>query len=519
MRKFRAGNRFLDVTRLSKEAVMYITVGVYFALMVAVGFIYRRSARTISDFTVGSRSASAWMSAFSYGTAYFSAVMFIGYAGGTGWKYGLWGVLPGIGNAVFGSLLAWYLLADRTRDVTRRLNIRSMPQFFQKRFGSNVMKQFCVFVIFIFLVPYSASVYKGLSSVCAVLLGIDETLCMIIIALAAAALVLFGGYVATLKADFFQGIIMIIGVVMLIVVVFRSQQVGGFSHGISEIAGRTEALALGTKDHIGLWATVLMTSFGTWGLPQMVHKYYGIKDKAEVKRGIVISTLFALIIAGGGYLIGSLSHLFFDSLPEKGTDYLVPNMLASAGLPDVLLGVVLVLLISASVSTLASITITASTTLTMDFLQDKIFKKMPQERAGLLAKCVAALFIVVSYFIANTDTPILDMMSYSWGIISGSFMAPYLISLYWKRLNRAGAWAGMIGGFVTACPPVLCKLFFPSASSSFGLIADLGPHFACLSMAVSLVLCVVVSLLSGKKRDDYGDFYNTADMKDMPAGR
>ncbi len=485
---------------------MYLTIAVYFVIMIAVGLLSRRSSRTISDFTVGTRSATAWLSAFSYGTAYFSAVMFIGYAGGTGWKYGLWGVLPGLGNAIFGSLLAWMVLANRTREVTRRLEIRSMPQLFEKRFGSDAMKQFCVFVTFIFLVPYSASVYKGLSSVCAVLLNVDERLCMVIIALAAAVLVIFGGYVATLKADFLQGFIMIFGVLALIVVVFRSQQVGGLTAGLKAISAETASLNLTAKDHIGLWATVLMTSFGTWGLPQMIHKYYGIKDKTEVKRGVVISTLFALIIAGGGYLIGSLSHLFFTELPEKGTDYLVPYMLDSAGLPDVLLGIVLVLLISASVSTLASITITASTTLTMDFLQAKLFKQMAQEKAGLLAKAVAAAFIAVSFVIANTETPILDMMSYSWGVISGSFMAPYLISLYWKKLSRAGAWAGMLGGFLTACPPVVCKLFFPDASTAFGKIADLGPHFACLAMLVSLLLCLLVSLVKPGDGTDSG-FY------------
>ena len=309
---------------------MYLTIAVYFVIMIAVGLLSRRSSRTISDFTVGTRSATAWLSAFSYGTAYFSAVMFIGYAGGTGWKYGLWGVLPGLGNAVFGSLLAWMVLANRTREVTRRLEIRSMPQLFEKRFGSDAMKQFCVFVTFIFLVPYSATVYKGLSSVCAVLLNVDERLCMVIIALAAAVLVIFGGYVATLKADFLQGFVMIFGVLALIVVVFRSQQVGGLTAGLTAISAETASLNLTAKDHIGLWATVLMTSFGTWGLPQMIHKYYGIKDKTEVKRGVVISTLFALIIAGGGYLIGSLSHLFFTELPEKGTDYLVPYMLDHA---------------------------------------------------------------------------------------------------------------------------------------------------------------------------------------------
>lgn len=349
---------------MTREHIIWITIAAYVVFMLVIGLISSRSSKGMTAFTVGGRNAGAWMSALSYGTAYFSAVMFIGYAGGTGWKYGLWGVLPGIGNAVFGSLLAWLVLARRTRETTRRLKIKSMPQLFEKRFGSQPMKLFCVAVIFVFLLPYSASVYKGLTSVCAVLLKVDERVCMVVIALAAALLVILGGYMATLKADFVQGLIMLFGVGALIVAVVRCRQAGGFTAGIEAIAAKTGELNLGVRDHIGLWATVLMTSFGTWGLPQMIHKYYGIRDDKEVKRGTVISTLFALVVAGGGYFIGSLSHLFFSELPSPpaggagNPDYLVPNILAQAGLPDVLVGLVLVLLIAASVSTLSSITIT-----------------------------------------------------------------------------------------------------------------------------------------------------------------
>ena len=318
---------------MSKEVVIWLTIAVYIVFIAAVGLISRRSSKSMTDFTVGGRNAGAWVTALSYGTAYFSAVMFIGYAGTTGWKYGLWAVLPGLGNAVFGSLLAWLVLAKRTRKVTRRLKIKSMPQFFDQRFVSRPMKLFSAAVIFLFLLPYSASVYKGLTSVCAVLLGVDEQVCMIVIALASAAVVVLGGYIATLKADFVQGIVMLVGVLALIVAVVRCQQVGGLSAGLQAISRVTEDLQLGVADHIALWATVLMTSFGTWGLPQMIHKYYGIRDDREVKRGTVISTLFALVIAGGGYFIGSLSRLFYQELPSPpgggagSYDYLVPNML------------------------------------------------------------------------------------------------------------------------------------------------------------------------------------------------
>ncbi|MCI9576243.1 MAG: sodium:solute symporter family protein [Clostridiales bacterium] len=497
---------------MPKEGVLYISIAVYAVMILGIGIFSARKSKSISDFTVGERKANAWMSAFSYGTTYFSAVMFIGYAGSTGWKYGLWGVLPGIGNAIFGSLFAWMVLAKRTRETTRRLEIKSMPQFFHIRFQSMPMKLFAVAIIFIFLLPYSASVYKGLTSVCSVLLGINEQVCMIIIAVAAAAIVILGGYVAMLKADFIQGIVMIVGICLLIFFIVRSQQVGGIAVGLSAIAKKTSQLGLTAKDHISLWATVLMTSFGTWGLPQMIHKYYGIRDDKEVRRGTIISTLFALLIAGGGYFIGSLSHLFFQELPQGGQDFLIPNMLLQSQLPTILLGVVLVLLIAASVSTLASITITASSTLTMDLVQTKIRPSMTSSHAAIFTKVLCGVFVGLSYLIANTNTPILDMMSYSWGILSGSFLAPYLITLYWKGINRAGAWAGMLGGFLVALPPVIFKLFCPTITLGvLGPVADMGAHFACASMAVSFLLCFVVSKIAKaaqwKSGAENPDFY------------
>ncbi len=497
---------------MDRQTIIYLTIAVYIVVMLVVGILNSRSSKSISDFTVGKRNAGAWVSALSYGTAYFSAVMFIGYAGSTGWAYGIWGVLPGLGNAIFGSLLAWLLLANRTRVITKEHNIQSMPQFFEKRYSDGIMKLFCVFVIFIFLIPYSASVYKGLSSVCNVLLGIDEITCMIIIAIVSALLVVLSGYAGTLKADFVQGIIMFVGVIALIFVVVSSEQVGGLSEGLKNITAETNALGLTAKDHIALWATILMTSFGTWGLPQMIHKYYAIKDRSEVKRGVVISTVFALVIAGGGYFIGSLSHLFFDTLPAGGKDYIIPNMLDIANIPDVLLGVVLVVLLAASVSTLSSITITASTTFTMDFVQTKLWKKLTPVGASIFVKVLCGVFILLSFVVANTNTPILDMMSYSWGVVSGSFMAPYFLALYYKKLNRIGAWCGIIGGFCISIPPVICKLFIPTASIPyFGEIQTLGPHFATVAMVVSLLFCFIgteVSYKLGHKSNDAIDnFY------------
>ena len=487
---------------MGTKAIIWTTIAVYALFVAVVGLITSKKSKNISDFTVGGRNAGAWMSAFSYGTAYFSAVMFIGYAGGTGWKYGIWGVLPGIGNAIIGSLFAWLILAKRTRKVTREKGITSMPQLFESTYGSKSMKLFSAIVIFVFLLPYSASVYKGLTSVCAVLLGIDELTCMIIIAIAGALIVVAGGYMAALRADFIQGGVMLVGVIVLIFSVLNSDSVGGITEGFKSIAQKTGELKLTAFDHVGLWATVLMTSFGTWGLPQMIHKYYGIRDDKEVSRGTIISTVFAFVVAGGGYLIGSLSHLFFDELPAGGADYLVPNLLKNSGISDILVGIVLVLLIAASVSTLSSVTITAASTFSMDIVRDR-FLKNKEKDISLLTKILCVLFVAVSFIIAwkGEGTPILDMMSYSWGIISGCFLAPYAVSLYYKKANAKGAWAGIIGGFLVALPPLVAKLLgLETTIGKFGMLSGMGAHFACLAMIISLILVIAVSAITYKEK-------------------
>lgn len=506
---------------------VWITIGVYIIVMAIIGVTQGKKAHSIADLTVGGRNAGAWLSALSYGTAYFSAVMFVGYAGGTGKGFGLWGVLAGIGNAIFGSWLAWKVLARKTRDVSARLKIKTLPQLLDKRYSSTAMKLFACVIIFVFLIPYSASVYKGLASVADILLGIKVEYCMIIIAVVAALMLVFGGYLVQARADFFQGIVMMFGVALLIICVIRCDAVGGVQ-GIIEYAksegvqlGATNGLPkLNASQWISLLATVLMTSFGTWGLPQMVTKYFGIKDDNQAKKGITISTFFALLVAGGGYFIGSLCYRFFtyEQLNNPAADgyiaqdFIVPRMLEAAKIPSVLLGIVLMLLIAASVSTLCSVTLTASSTLTIDFI--KHFKKdMNDRKLSFTIKVLCVIFVICSYIIANTDTPILDMMSYSWGIISGSFLAPYVVSLFWKKMNTKGAWAGIISGFCVAAVPAAAKLMAGFTQNELVVaLAGKGPLFACVAMVTSIIICVAVSAVTKNAHEEETEFFYSGEV-------
>ncbi|NMP38300.1 MAG: sodium:solute symporter family protein [Clostridiales bacterium] len=494
------------------NTAVWVTIGIYIAVIVIIGISAGRKSKNVADLTVGGRSAGAWLSALSYGTAYFSAVMFVGYAGGTGKSFGLWGIAAGIGNAVFGAYLAWKLLARKTRDISGRLKIKTMPEFFEKRYGSAKLKTFAAIVIFVFLVPYSASVYKGIASVAEVLLGIPNSVCMIIIAVMAMLLLVLGGYLVQARADFFQGIVMMGGVTLLIIYVIKSGPVGGFA-GIAQYAKTPLGLPkLSSSQAVSLMATVLMTSFGTWGLPQMVQKFFGIKDDKQAKRGISISTFFCMLIAGGGYFIGSLCYMFFTKETLPAQDYIVPEMLARVGLPSVLMGVVLVLLLSASVSTLCSVSLTACSILSIDLIRPNTKTEITDKNAANLTKILCAVFVVMSYIVANTDTPILDMMSYSWGIISGSFLAPYMLALYRKKMNLKSAWSGVITGFVIALFPAACRILTICGSTADAVVslAGKGPVFACAAMIASIIVCLIVSSATAEKEipENIEFFYN-----------
>ena len=196
---------------------------IFFAVMAGVGVYARRHTSSVDGFVLGGRSAGPWLTAFAYGTSYFSAVVFVGYAGQFGWKYGIASTWIGIGNAVIGSLLAWVVLGRRTKIMTQHLQSRTMPDFFGERYGSKALKVAASMIVFIFLIPYTASVYNGLSRLFEMAFNIPYTWCVIAMALFTAVYVILGGYMATAINDFIQGIIMLIGIVAVIAAVLSGQ--------------------------------------------------------------------------------------------------------------------------------------------------------------------------------------------------------------------------------------------------------------------------------------------------------
>ena len=430
----------------------------YFAVLLGIGFKCRAKANSVDGFVLGGRSVGAWLTAFAYGTSYFSAVVFVGYAGQFGWKYGISATWAGIGNALIGSLLAWTVLGRRTRLLTQHLNSSTMPEFFGQRYDSKALKLVASAIIFIFLVPYTASLYNGLSRLFGMAFHIDYSVCILLMSVLTAIYVIAGGYMATAINDFIQGIIMLVGLVAVIAAVIASK--GGLLAALDSLARVNDAAVSTTPgvfasffgpDPLNLLFVVILTSLGTWGLPQMVQKFYAIKNEDAIRKGTVISTLFAFVIAGGCYFLGGFGRLFGDQvdIAKEGLDAIIPAMLSNLGPGLIALTVILVL--SASMSTLSSLVITSSSTLTSDFIKETFAKRMQPKTEVFIIRVFVLVFIAISAALAmvqhkSSVTFIAQLMGISWGALAGSFLAPFLYSLYWKGTTKASCWASFLFG-------------------------------------------------------------------------
>lgn len=475
----------------------------FFGSMIAVGLYSRKHTSSVSDFVLGGRSVGPWLTAFAYGTSYFSAVVFVGYAGQFGWKYGISATWIGIGNAILGSLLAWVVLGRRTRIMTNHLKAATMPDFFGKRFDSNALRIAASAIAFVFLIPYTASLYNGLSRLFGMAFDIPYVACVVIMATLTGLYVIMGGYMATAINDFIQGLIMLGGIIAVVASVLAGQ--GGFIGAIGKLAQLTSDVPVTQgqpgaftsffgPDPLNLLGVVILTSLGTWGLPQMVHKFYTIKNEKAVKTGTIISTFFALVISGGCYFLGGFGRLF-DNPGIYGADgsviydSIIPSMLST--LPDILIGIVVVLVLSASMSTLSSLVLTSSSTLTLDFIKGNIVKDMSEKAQLFTMRVLIVFFIVISVVLAlNPPTFIAQLMGISWGALAGAFLAPFLYGLFWKKVTRAAVWASFIAGVGIT----VSNMYFKFIASPI--------NAGAVAMIAGLIIVPVVSVLSGKMKEE-----------------
>jgi len=485
-------------------AIKIILLVLFFGVMITVGVMTRQHSANVNGFVLGGRKVGPWLTAFAYGTSYFSAVIFVGYAGQFGWNFGVASTWVGLGNAFIGSLLAWVILGRRTRVMTQHLDAKTMPEYFGTRYESKPLKVLASLITFLFLIPYTASLFNGLSRLFAMGFDVPYAVCVIVMAILTGFYVILGGYMATAVNDFIQGLIMLVGIVAVILAVLN--QHGGFMGSLQQLSeveypGMQGAyISFFGPQPFYLLIVVLLTSLGTWGLPQMVAKFYAIRNEGDIKKGTIISTAFALIVAGGCYFNGGFGRLFLtqEEVDANGFDAIVPSMLSN--LPDVLIAVVLVLVLSASMSTLSSLVLTSSSTLTLDFLNPLRKEEYSEKAKLLIMRIFVAVFIIISAVIAIVQasskvTFIAQLMGVSWGALAGAFLAPFLYGLYWKKTTKAAVAVSYAYGTI---------LMIVQLGISLGWFGTPGGIFknslysGVFAMVTSLILVPVVSLLTQK---------------------
>jgi SSS family solute:Na+ symporter len=468
--------------------IAIVLISIFLLAMVCIGIWGMKKTNSLGDFFLGGRTIGPWVSALAYGTTYFSAVVFIGFAGKLGWGFGLNVLWIVAGNALFGGLLAWLVLGRRTRRMTQNLDVMTMPEFLHERYQGKYMKLITATIIFAFLIPYSASVFKGLGHLFEVNFNISYDVALLIMILITGVYLVLGGYFAITLTDFIQGMIMLVGASAMIIILIGKG--GGMTQSVTTILERYP-LHVPPARQPSMWllaSLVFMTSFGTWGMPQMVQKFYSIKDESVILKAALATTVFAVIITFAAYFTGAMSHIFYDTPVmvngKPAFDVIIPDLLTKQ-LPQGLMALILLLVLSASMSTLSSLVLVSASSVAIDLYKGHVNPGVSTENSLAMMRFLSAVFIVISYFIARYDFAIIvTLMSLSWGVIAGSFMAPYVYGLYWKRTTRAGAKAGMFTGLTLGV-----VLFYVLGS-------DNSPIASAIAMIVPFFVVPVVSLFT-----------------------
>jgi len=497
---------FIPPTHRMNSTLYAGIVVLYVLVMLAVGYGCMGRTKSVGDFFLGGRTLGPWMSAFAYGTTYFSAVLFIGYAGKLGWGFGIQTLWIVLGNTLIGTLLAWKVLAGRTRDMTTRLNAITLPEFLRARYDSRPLQVISALIVFVFLVPYSASVYMGLSYLFQRALGLQYNQALIFLAVLTGVYLVMGGYFAVAISDFIRGLVEFAGV--LVMVLLLAGMKGGLFASFAQLldpkympALHPPAAAPGAvlppgphfPGWVVLWSLVLITSLGPWALPQMVQKFYSIRSKADVRRAMVIASVFALFMSFGAYYSGALTHLFFtdpktdlapimDAATQKpNLDLLMPYFITTF-VPGWLVLVILLMVFSASMSSLSSLVLVSSSAVAIDIYGAFVNREANPQRTMLLMRMLCGVFVVLSLAIAVSKVDVIvNLMVVAWGTLGGAFLAPYLYGLFWRRTTRAAAYAGLSVGVGT----------------SVGLVALWGkPHIPVAGAIAMLVPLIIVPLVS-----------------------
>lgn len=456
-----------------------IILAIFSAIILGAGLIGMRKATTFNEFMLGGRSVGPWLTAFTYGTAYFSAVLFIGFAGKIGWSFGMSALWIALGNALVGVLAVWAIMGPRIREVSRASGINTLPEYFEWRYSSPSLKFYSAVCIFVLMVPYSAAVFMGLSYLFQANFNLSYTAALAFMGTFTALYLVMGGYRSMILIDFIFGIIMIIGVLLLAGSTISKG--GGFAAltaGLNAVNPKLTA-PVGPPGLWPLFSLVFLTSVAPFAMPQLIQKFYAIKDERSIRIGMVASTLFSILIAAVAYFTGAIARLFLNPASNPAAfkegkplfDALIPELFVRV-LPEGLSIVMLLLILAASMSTLAALVLISSSSVAKDLYAGFISKDVSDRKLTILMRILSAVFVLISVVLAYFQpATIVAIIGVSWGAIGSAFLGPFVWGLFWKRMNAAGAWGASVSG-LAVCVALYIKGMPSPEAGTIGMLVS-----------------------------------------------
>ena len=462
------------------ERLTYILVLlVYLVILGVVGVFSSRRLKSSADYAIGGRAIGPWVTALSFVAAYFSSVLIIG-GGAFGYKYGLATLWIGASNVLVGCALAWIILGKRIRRMTEETGSMTISEFLGKRYGSRAIMMFSAAIIFLFLIIYNVSVVKGMANAIQVLVEVPYWGGVLVSGLIIIFYVTVGGYLAVVWTSFIQAWIMIGGLILLTLVALN--RVGGMAAAVERLSAMDAGFVStpGAWGWAGLVSYCLIVSFGTWGMPQLVIRFYSIKNVRMLRIGTIVVTVGGSV-ALLPYLNGALARILHPAVASP--DLAIP-MLTKSVLPPIGGAIFLAGVIAAGMSTFAGVLIISSTSLVRDTMEHTFGKKLTQAEQIKYAR-IANIVLGGAAILIGLRPPslILVLTAFSWAVIASTNLWPLLFGIYWKRTNPRATLVSMIAGAGTAI--VWTRLGNP-----------LGLHGFIAGSSIALVIIVAGSLLS-----------------------
>ncbi|MGB3340839.1 MAG: sodium/proline symporter [bacterium] len=463
---------------------------IYLVGMVVVGILTARLAsKSLDDFILGGRKMWTPVIALSEKGTDMSAWLLIGLPG-QAFKMGIGAIWAGIG-VWLGSLFNWVVIATPLRKLSGKYNALTVPDFFESRFDdkSHMLRITSSILIVFFFTLYVSAQVVGAGKILASTFNIHQVIGMAI----GLSIILFytmaGGFIAESWTDFFQGLIMVIALILMSVVGIIA--VGGFSNVFATVGAIDSKAVLlsagnsGTALYLGLILGGLAIGFGYAGQPHIVMRYMALQDTKEVKKAAIIAMTWTTFAVAGALFVGFLAIPFLRG--EIADPEHVTLAFAAKILPGWLVGFILAAATAAMMSTVDSQLLVATSAITEDIYHKLINPAASQKHLVLLARSFTVVVAIIAFVLGlSAEQAVYWLVLYAWGGLAASFGPPLIMSLLWKGTTKYGVWTGMIVGAVT----IVVWYNIPILK---GMLYELIPGFF-----FSLTATWIVSLLTQK---------------------